>query len=77
MVFLPSLLAILGIWRIACVLLKQRFVLDSPLAKEFEMTIAVGELTGRLKKMDGDEVVLCNLYSVGDLQSCKGLDGRG
>lgn len=52
-VFLPFLLAIFGIWRIVCVLPKQRFVLDSPLAKEFKMTVAVGELTGRLKKMDG------------------------
>ena len=70
--FLPSLLAILGIWRIACVLSQQRFVLDSSLAKEFEMTTAVGELTGRLKKMDGDVVVLCNLYSVVDLRDCIG-----
>lgn len=36
------------------------------------MTAAVGELTGRLKKMGGDEVVLCNLYSVVDLRDCIG-----
>ena len=32
--------------------------------------ITVGELIERLKKMDKDGVVLCNLYSVGDLRSC-------
>ena len=34
------------------------------------MTTTVGELIERLKKMDRDEVVLCNLYSVADLRSC-------
>ena len=34
------------------------------------MTTTVGELIERLKKMDRDEVVLCNLYSVGDLREC-------
>lgn len=34
------------------------------------MTTTVGELIERLKKMDRDEVVLCNLYSVGNLRSC-------
>lgn len=42
------------------------------------MTVAVGELTGRLKKMGGDEVVLCNLYSVVDLRDCiEGYCGSG
>lgn len=34
------------------------------------MTTTVGELIERLKKMDKDEVVLCNLYSVVDLRDC-------
>ena len=47
------------------------------------MTTTVGELIERLKKMDRDEVVLCNLYSVANLrdcilgccESCDALDG--
>lgn len=34
------------------------------------MTTTVGELIERLKKMDRDEVVLCNLYSVANLRDC-------
>ena len=34
------------------------------------MTTTVGELIERLKKMDRDEVVLCNLYAVANLRDC-------
>ena len=47
------------------------------------MTTTVGELIERLKKMDRDEVVLCNLYSEDEAfwragrEVGESLDGRG